>query len=112
MKALTDQTGLVIKNINLYKELRGKNEELEDANEHLKQLDRAKSEFLSIASHQLRTPLTGIKGYLSMMLEGDFGKFSSKQNSVLKDIFLASDRMSKLVNVFLNVSRIESGRLK
>lgn len=112
MKALTDQTGLVIKNINLYEELKNKNEELEDANEHLKQLDQAKSEFLSIASHQLRTPLTGIKGYLSMMLEGDFGKFSAKQNTVLKDVFLASDRMTKLVNVFLNVSRIESGRLK
>lgn len=112
MKALTDQTGLVIKNINLYGELKNKNEELKDANEHLKQLDQAKSEFLSIASHQLRTPLTGIKGYLSMMLDGDFGKFSSKQNTILKDVFLASDRMTKLVNVFLNVSRIESGRLK
>lgn len=112
MKALTDQTGLVIKNINLYGELKDKNAELKDANEHLKQLDQAKSEFLSIASHQLRTPLTGIKGYLSMMLDGDFGKFSSKQNTILKDVFLASDRMTKLVNVFLNVSRIESGRLK
>ncbi|MDD4290421.1 MAG: HAMP domain-containing sensor histidine kinase, partial [Patescibacteria group bacterium] len=77
-----------------------------------RQLDQAKSEFLSIDSHQLRTPLTGIKGYLSMMLDGDFGKFSAKQNSVLRDVFLASDRMTKLVNVFLNVSRIESGRLK
>lgn len=112
MKALTDQTGLVIKNLNLYSEISSKNIELEDANTHLKQLDEAKSEFLSIASHQLRTPLTGIKGYLSMLVEGDYGKIPGKINDVLKQVFEASNRMARLVDVFLNVSRIESGRLK
>lgn len=112
MKALTDQTGLVIKNLNLYSEISSKNIELEDANIHLKQLDEAKSEFLSIASHQLRTPLTGIKGYLSMLVEGDYGKIPGKINDVLKQVFEASNRMARLVDVFLNVSRIESGRLK
>ena len=49
---------------------------LEFANLRLKQLDEAKSDFLSIASHQLRTPLTAIKGYASMILEGSYGKIS------------------------------------
>ncbi|MCD4704967.1 hypothetical protein K8R66_02720 [bacterium] len=112
MRSLTDQAGLVIRNLKLYQELSKKNLQLEDANVHLKKLDEAKSEFLSIASHQLRTPLTGIKGYLSMMLEGDYGKFDKKQKIILGDVFDASDRMTRLVNVFLNVSRIESGRFK
>jgi signal transduction histidine kinase len=93
-------------------ELKRANIDLKEANVHLKQLDEAKSEFLSIASHQLRTPLTGIKGYLSMILEGDYGKMDKKQEKIIQDVFNASDRMSRLINVFLNVSRIESGRLK
>ncbi len=112
MKALTDQTGLVIKNLHLYSEISSKNIELEDANTHLKRLDEAKSEFLSIASHQLRTPLTGIKGYLSMLVEGDYGKIPDKINDILKQVFEASNRMARLVDVFLNVSRIEAGKLK
>jgi len=112
MKSLADQAGLVIDNLKLYKQIKKKNVALKQANVHLKKLDEAKSEFLSIASHQLRTPLTGIKGYLSMILEGDFGKINLKQKKVVRDAFNASDRMSRLINVFLNVSRIESGHLK
>jgi signal transduction histidine kinase len=112
MKSLADQTGLVIDNLKLYKQIKEKNVALKHANVHLKKLDEAKSEFLSIASHQLRTPLTGIKGYLSMILEGDYGKMPKKQEKIVQDVFNASDRMSRLINVFLNVSRIESGRLK
>ncbi len=112
MKSLADQAGLVIDNLKLYKQIRKKNVALKQANVHLKKLDEAKSEFLSIASHQLRTPLTGIKGYLSMILEGDYGKVDKKQEKIIQDVFNASDRMSRLINVFLNVSRIESGRLK
>ncbi len=112
MKALTDQTGLVIKNLHLYSEISSKNIELESANENLKQLDQAKSEFLSIASHQLRTPLTGIKGYLSMLVEGDYGKIPKKIEDIIKQVFEASNRMARLVDVFLNVSRIEAGKLK
>jgi signal transduction histidine kinase len=112
MKSLADQTGLVIGNLRLYEQIKEKNVALKQANAHLKKLDEAKSEFLSIASHQLRTPLTGIKGYLSMILEGDYGKVEKKQEKIIQDVFNASDRMSRLINVFLNVSRIESGRLK
>ncbi|MFA5995017.1 MAG: ATP-binding protein [Patescibacteria group bacterium] len=86
------------------------NEQLTDANAHLQELDRAKSEFMSIASHQLRTPLTGIVGYLSMILEGDYGKVDEKIVNVMKQVFQASQRLVRLVNMLLNVTRIEAGR--
>ena len=85
--------------------------QLETANEKLKAADLAKSEFLSIAAHQLRTPLTAIKGYISMFLEGDYGKFTDEQTKELESIFRSADRLTRLIDVFLNVSRIETGRL-
>lgn len=90
--------------------LKQSNLQLEDANAHLQELDRAKSEFMSIASHQLRTPLTGIIGYLSMIIEGDYGKVDAGQNKVINQVFDASKRLVRLVNMFLNVTRIEAGR--
>ncbi len=86
--------------------------QLEKANEKLKKLDALKDEFISIASHQLRTPLTVIKGYLSMIMEGDFGKVNGKQVDPMHKITESSDRLVQLVENMLNVSRIESGRLK
>ena len=112
MKSLANQVGIVYRNITLYQQIQKANADLSSANERLKQLDSAKSEFLSIASHQLRTPLTGIKGYLSMILEGDYGQVSSKILPVVQDVFQASDRLTRLVNIFLNVSRIESGHFE
>ncbi|HAZ16945.1 MAG: hypothetical protein A3H59_03950 [Candidatus Jacksonbacteria bacterium RIFCSPLOWO2_02_FULL_43_9] len=87
--------------------------QLTRANKKLKLLDSAKTEFLSIAAHQIRTPLTGIKGYLDMILKGDMGDVG---NAVVKDrlqdVFMQADRLSRLVTVFLNVSRIEAGKLQ
>ncbi len=94
------------------KKLKETNLQLQDANAHLKQLDTAKSEFLSIASHQLRTPISALKGYLSMLLEGDFGSVPEKQRKIISDLFESASRLARLINVFLNVSRIESGRFK
>lgn len=85
-------------------------EDLRVANTKLKELDEAKSEFMSIASHQLRTPLAGIIGYLSMMVEGDYGKFQKNQMDTITEVFHASQRLVHLVNTFLNVTRIEAGR--
>ncbi len=110
MQALADQVGIVSRNLHYYQEIQKANEELKQANIKLQQLDKAKSEFLSIASHQLRTPLTGIKGYLSMIVEGDYGEVPTEIKRVLDDVFLNTDRLTRLINIFLNVSRIESGR--
>jgi signal transduction histidine kinase len=97
--------------IKLEKEVKKATAELRKANEKLKQLDAAKSEFISIASHQLRTPLTVIKGYISMMLEGNFGKLTTNEVDSLEKVYESNERLIQLVENLLNVSRIESGRL-
>ena len=71
----------VIKEVRAREEIEELATKLEFANLRLKQLDEAKSDFLSIASHQLRTPLTAIKGYASMILEGSYGKFPKRRKA-------------------------------
>ena len=89
------------------------NVNLQKANKELKQLDQTKSEFISIASHQLRTPLTAIKGYGSMLLDGDFGEVKEeRQKEAIRKMFISNNRLINLVENLLNISRIESGRLK
>ncbi len=83
---------------------------LKRTNEKLVALDDAKDEFISMASHQLRTPLTSIKGYISMILEGDLGKINATQRQALKEAFDSSQRMVFLISDFLNVSRIRTGK--
>ncbi|HOZ56031.1 MAG: Non-motile and phage-resistance protein [Parcubacteria group bacterium ADurb.Bin316] len=98
--------------IKLEKEVEKATKELKDANEKLKKLDESKSEFISIASHQLRTPLTVVKGYVSMILEGSFGKISATQRDSLDKVYQSNERLIHLVENLLNLSRIESGRLQ
>lgn len=97
-------------NVKLEHEIKKATTDLREANTKLTQLDQAKSEFMSIASHQLRTPLAGISGYLSMMMDGDYGEINPEQKPVVRDILNASQRLARIVNVFLNVTRIEAGR--
>lgn len=78
----------------------------------LKKLDAAKSEFVSIASHQLRTPLSIIKGFVSMILEGFYGEIPEKAKKPLENIFESNERLVKLVNELLTVSKIEAGKLE
>lgn len=101
----------VRKEVEQKEQLEKLSERLEVANVELKKLDQSKTEFLSITSHQLRTPLSAIKGYLSMMIDGDFGTFKKEQQEVVEHTFSEVERLIRLVQVFLNVSRIESGRL-
>lgn len=87
-------------------------DKLEKANIRLKQLDKLKSEFVSIASHQLRSPLTSIRGYASMLGEGSFGKLPSKAEEPVSRIEESAKLMAMAVEDYLNVSRIESGNMK
>ena len=98
--------------VKLEKEVEKATKELRDANVKLKKLDESKSEFISIASHQLRTPLTVTKGYVSMILEGSFGKISAVQRDSLDKVYQSNERLIRLVENLLNLSRIESGRLQ
>lgn len=85
-------------------------EELRASNRMLRQLDKAKDEFVGMASHQLRTPLTSVKGYISMVMDGDAGKINKSQEQLLAEAFNSSERMVNLINDFLNVSRIQTGK--
>lgn len=96
--------GIAIDRVKLYSELK-------EANEKLKALDKLKDEFVSVASHELRTPMTAIKSYLWMALAGKGGAITEKQRYYLDRAYSSTDRLIKLVNDMLNISRIESGRM-
>lgn len=83
---------------------------LKKTNQKLKDLDETKDEFISMASHQLRTPLTSVKGYLSMVLDEDTGKINKKQRDLLEPAFMSAQRMVYLIADLLNVSRLKSGK--
>ncbi len=87
------------------------NVDLGKANEKLHELDQQKSEFISLASHQLRGPLGAIKGYASLILEGDFGPVSDKVKESVNIIFKSTEAMVVLVGDYLDISRIEQGRM-
>ncbi len=87
-------------------------QQLAASNKQLKRLDEAKTEFLSIASHQLRSPMTGIKGYMSMLVDGDFGTVNTEQKRVMSNVMVNTESLIQLVNLFLDVTRIEEGRFE
>ncbi len=75
-----------------------------------KMIDKLKSEFISIAAHQLRTPLSAIKWSIKMTLDGDVGKLNKEQRKILLKGYVSNERVINLINDMLNVSRIEEGR--
>ena len=83
---------------------------LRATNERLRLLDATKDDFISMASHQLRTPLTSVKGYLSLVLDGDAGPISQSQRKLLTQAFVSSQRMVFLIADLLNVSRLKTGK--
>jgi len=104
LEIVSSQASTAIVNAQLYGEMRSFNIKLKEevaratldlrkANVELKRLDQAKSEFISIASHQLRTPLTIIKGYISMMLEGSFGKLTGSERKSLDKVYISNERL-------------------
>lgn len=80
-----------------------------DTHSQLKELDSLKTEFVSLASHQLRSPLAKIQGYSSMILEEEFGKLPKNLKEPIQRIFLSSQNLGSLLNDFLDVAQIEKG---
>jgi signal transduction histidine kinase len=97
-------------NITLKHEIDEATRQLRESNKKLRDLDDAKDDFISMASHQLRTPLTSVKGYISMIMEGDVGTVSEKQKEMLHAAYSSSQRMVYLISDLLNVSRLKTGK--
>ncbi len=86
--------------------------ELNRANEKLQKFDEAKSDFISVVAHQLRTPLSGIRWTLHMLLNGDLGDLNNDQKTFLMKSYESNNRMITLVNDMLDADRIQAGKVK
>ena len=86
--------------------------ELTEANERLRELDKAKSDFLSVAAHQLRTPLSAVHWVNSVLLEEEMGKLTDEQKSYVMKAEESNNRMIHLVDEMLTITRMESGKLE
>jgi len=121
LKIIANELSVALENAKAFLEIKKFNQTLQEridratkslkkANAQLKELDEAKDEFISMASHQLRTPLTTVKGYVSMLDEGDFGKLTKDQKHSVELALDGSNRMARLIDDLLNVSRMEAGK--
>lgn len=110
LNRLSESIGVALDNKLLFEENKHVLRQLKDSNAKLQALDEAKDDFISMASHQLRTPLTSIKGYTSMVLEGDAGKITPTQEKLLTQSFFSAQRMVYLIADLLNVSRLRTGK--
>jgi two-component system sensor histidine kinase BarA len=99
-------------NQTLEQRVRQRTSELQAANEKLKELDHLKSTFVSVVSHELRTPMTSIKGYVENLLDGLAGALTDKQTRSLERVKHNIDRLTRMINELLDLSKIEAGRLE
>ncbi len=86
--------------------------ELKKKNKELETLNQLKSNFLNVTSHELRTPMTAINGYLQMLQENTLGEINSEQKDAIEVILRNADRLDRLVDDILDTSRLESGTMK
>ncbi|MBI3442333.1 MAG: hypothetical protein HY007_01010 [Candidatus Sungbacteria bacterium] len=105
-----EQTRLLLENDQSAKMLVRRDMELSGANTRLLEIDKTKSEFVSVAAHQLRTPLTALRWSYHALLDGDMGPLTEDQRKIMRDGLHATLQMITLINDLLNVARIEEGR--
>lgn len=112
LSGFTDLVGLAVQNSIIYTSLQKTSQELSTANKRLEELDRLKNDFVSIASHELRTPMTAIRSYAWMALNRSDIPLSAKLKKYISRTLISTERMINLVNDMLNISRIESGKIE
>lgn len=121
VEALSNELIIALQNALRFEEIERFNETLQqkvedatlklrESNKKLKQLNDSKDDFIGMTSHQLRTPLTSIKGYISLVIDGDAGRINAKQKELLQQAFNSSQKMVYLVSDLLNVSRLKTGK--
>jgi signal transduction histidine kinase len=96
----------------LEQRVRERTNELQNANERLHELDELKSAFVSTVSHELRTPMTSIKGYVDNILDGLTGALTDRQSYYLNRVKFNIERLTRMINDLLDLSRIEAGRVE
>jgi len=111
LQGFVEESGIALENAQMYSDLITINEKLIRANRRLKELDEMKDELISIASHELNTPMSAIKSYVYMALHKEKNRNSDKAGEYLQIAYDASERMIRLINDMLSVSRMDSGRL-
>lgn len=112
LQALAGQTALAVQNALLVAELKQQNEEITAANAKLRELDLLKSRFLSVATHELRTPLSVILGYNSMLAESLEDRLNEEEKTTLSESVAACKRLIRLVNSMLDLNQIQAGKMK
>ncbi|HJS97753.1 MAG TPA: ATP-binding protein [Terriglobales bacterium] len=112
LQGLASQTALALENTALIRQLKSNNEELAAANRKLQELDKLKSNFLNVATHELRTPLSVILGYNAMLEESLQDRLDESERQTLTESIAACKRLIRMVNSMLDISQIESGKMK
>ncbi len=105
MQALANQVGIVLKNSSLY-------EQLEQTNQKLIEMDKMKAGMFSFVSHQIKAPISIVKGFTQLILDGSYGKIPKKVKDTVSLMKDSTDRLIRLVNDFLDLRKIEEGKIE
>lgn len=108
----TRQLGITIHNALTFQDLRHKTAELKQSNLELIRASKMKSDFLANMSHELRTPLNAIIGFSEMLIDKHFGELNETQEDYLSDILSSGRHLLSLINDILDLSKVESGKMK
>lgn len=112
IQSFTDIVGLAVQNASLYSEVDRANLKLQKANKDLRRLDKLKDEFVFIATHDLKNPVTAMKGYLYMLEKGMYGQIPTKIQEAVEQIRTSNRQLVQLVDDLLQIARAESKTIK
>lgn len=111
LRKFSENAGIALENSRLYKNLNDAKNDLTEAYENLMVINKMKDEFLTVASHELRTPMTIVKSYLWMLEQQKAGKLKKKQLEYLEKAIKGTQRMINLINDMLNISKFEQDKV-